>query len=169
MSPNKELFSSYPQKIVVSIRQPSLTYTLLPSYYAVHDPKPDTPSQEDAAYLFNEGTIAVFQGTPDRSEGAGANVKLGPVYALQPGGAIAVPTGLVFMRFAEGTTVEKHLEEIKQAGYEVAESLSYAPHAAWLRARSGKMADALAHLDALEKIPEVQSVEPQMLMESARR
>jgi hypothetical protein len=47
--------------------------------------------------------------------------------------------------------------------------LSYAPHTAWVRATSGRTADALGHLDALGELPGVEHVEPQMIGEAARR
>lgn len=53
--------------------------------------------------------------------------------------------------------------------YELVESLAYAPQAAWLRAPAGDIADALAGLPRLEQLPDVENVEPQMLMESVRR
>jgi hypothetical protein len=92
-----------------------------------------------------------------------------PVYGLEPSGLPAVPTGQVFIRFAEGIKAEERRQEINQAGYEIVQSLSYAPQAAWLRARSDDIADALAEISKLEQLPDVENVEPQMLKESARR
>lgn len=163
-----DTFASFPRQILVSSRPGSQTYTLMPGYYAIHGQQPGTPAP-DAAYLFNEGTIAVFKGSPDQATVAPAPDKLSPVYTLLPGGSPAVPTGLIFIRLEEGVPVGERKDKIKGAGYEVAESLAYAPNAAWLRARSGNIADALAGLKALEKLPDVESVEPQMLMESGRR
>ncbi|MGH7960233.1 MAG: hypothetical protein ACRERD_00210, partial [Candidatus Binatia bacterium] len=95
--------------------------------------------------------------------------KVGPVYALHPSGTPAVPTGQVFIRFQEGVTVEARRQEIEQAGYEIAQSIAYAPHAAWLQARSGEIAAALTGIPTLEKIAGVENVEPQMLMPKANR
>ncbi len=162
-----DVFASFPQQIPVSSRPGAGTYKLMPGYYAIHGTQPGAPNR-DAVQLFNEGSIAVFKGSPDEAKVVAPD-KLSPVYALAPGGSPAVSTGLIFLRLAEGSPVGKLKEEIKGAGYEVAESLAYAPNAAWLRARSGKIEDALAGLKALEKLPDVESVEPQMLMASARR
>ncbi|HAZ43592.1 MAG TPA: hypothetical protein DDW76_16925, partial [Cyanobacteria bacterium UBA11369] len=68
----------------------------------------------------------------------------------------------VFIRFAEKVDVESHREAIEQAGYQIAQTLSYAPHAAWVRAQSGKISDALTGISKLEAIPNVENVEPQM-------
>jgi hypothetical protein len=168
MSSPKDHFSEYPQQVPASTERPASLYVRQPGYYAVHDRRPDMPAP-GAALLLNDGAIAVFRGEPDETQAASMAGTLGPVYALQPGGPPAVPTGLVFVRFAEGVAADSHGEEIDRAGYEVAESLSYAPQAAWLRARSGRIADALAGIPALEKMPDVENVEPQMLMASARR
>ena len=163
-----DVFASFPQQIPVSSRPGAGTYKLMPGYYATHGKQPGPPAR-DAVHLFNEGAIAVFKGLPDQATVAAAPDKLSPVYALVPGGSPAVPTGLIFIRLADGIPIGKLKEEIRRAGYEVAESLAYAPNAAWLRARSGKIEDSLGGLKALEKLPDVESVEPQMLMESARR
>jgi hypothetical protein len=114
-----------------------------------------------------EDRIEIFRGEAEQQKNAPGQV--GPVYTLQPGGAPAVPTGRVFIRFKEGVPVERRLREIEQAGYEVAQRLEYAPHAAWLRARSGEIADALTRIPALEQIADVENVEPQMLMQRANR
>ena len=163
-----DVFASFPQQIPVSSKPGAGTYKLMPGYYATHGKQPE-PAVRDAVQLFNEGAIAVFKGAPDQATDAAWPDKLSPVYSLVPGGSPAVPTGLVFIRFAEGVPVDTLKKEIEGAGYEVAESLAYAPNAAWLRARSGEIEDALTGLKALEKLPQVESVEPQMLMESARR
>ena len=65
--------------------------------------------------------------------------------------------------------LEERRAEIEAAGYEMAQALDYAPHAAWVRARSGRIADALNGLRRLEAIPDVENVEPQMLTPRAAR
>lgn len=163
-----DIFASFPREISVNSRPGAKTYKLMPGYYAVHALQPGTPPP-DAAYLFNEGTIGVFKGSPNQAGVAATRDNLSPVYALLAGGSPAVPTGLIFLRLAEGAPVAEYKEAIKGAGYVVAESLAYAPNAAWLRARSDNIADALTGVKALEELPDVESVEPQMLMENARR
>ena len=116
-----------------------------------------------------EDNIEVFRVEADERKQVASPNKVGPVYALQPGGAPAVPTGRVFIRFKEGVAVKDRLQEIEQAGYEIAQSIEYAPHAAWLRARSGEIADALTNFQTLERITDVENVEPQMLMQRTKR
>lgn len=158
----KDYFSEYPQQIRVG-NQSAVLYNRQLGYYAVHYNQPGTEAL-GAVLQLNDGAIAVFQGEPDQPK----TDTLSPIYALQPDGSLAVPTGLVFIRFVEGVDVESHREAIKQAGY-VAQSLSYAPHAAWLRAQSGKILDAIVGISRLEAIPDVENVEPQMLMARVQR
>jgi hypothetical protein len=168
MSPSSDPFAGFPQQVRFGTERPSTLYARLPGFYAVHNRQPGTPAKE-AVHLYNDGAIAVYKGTPENKEGEPSAGHLSPVYGLQPSGQMAIPTGLVFIRFKEGVTVESRRKEIEQEGYEIKESLSYAPNAGWLRTRSGEIADALKNIPALEKLPGVQNVEPQMLMASARR
>ena len=168
----QDYFSEYPQQIRFGTEQSTVLYSRKPGYYAVHYKQPGTVAP-GAVLQLNDGAIAVFQGEPDESENAirlaSTTGTLGPIYTLQADGTLAVPTGLVFIRFVEGVEVESHREAIKQAGYEIAQSLSYAPHTAWLHAPSGNILDALVGISKLEAIPNVENVEPQMLMERVQR
>jgi len=166
----KDYFSEYPQQIRVGNRS-AVLYNRQLGYYAVHYNQPGTEAP-GAVLQLNDGAIAVFQGEPDqpkKGQVAATTDIISPIYALQPDGSLAVPTGLVFIRFVEGVDVESHRKAIKHAGYEVAQSLSYAPHAAWLRAQSGKILDAIVGISQLEAIPDVENVEPQMLMARIQR
>ena len=149
------------------MQNPDSLYVLLPGYYAVHNRPPGTPSP-GAVFLLNDGAIAVFQGKPETGAPASA-ANLSPVYRLHPEGPLAVPTGLVLVRFGEGVVAETRREELARAGYEIEESLAYAPQAAWVRARSGKIAAALEGIPALQALPDIEHVEPQMLMQRVRR
>ncbi len=163
----KDYFSDYPQEIRVGsdayggLRlRTAVCYTRKPGYYAVHYKQPNTVAS-GAIFQLNDGAIAVFLGEPNQSE----SDTLSPIYTIEPNNLLAVPTGLVFIRFAEGVDVESQREVINQAGYEVEQSLDYAPQAAWLRAQSGNIVDAIAGISQLEAIPNVENVELQMLME----
>lgn len=162
-----DILDKFPRQIAVSSRPGAQAYAMVPDQHAIHGQPPGKPSP-NAIHLLNEGAIAVFKGSPGKASVSDPG-KVTPVYTLGSGGSPAVPTGLVFIRLAEGAAIGDRRAEIENAGYEVAETLAYALNAAWLRARSGDIADALARLGELEKIPSVESVEPQMLMESARR
>ncbi|MEH2239001.1 hypothetical protein [Nostoc sp.] len=167
----KDYFSEYPEQIRVSsdanggLRlRTAIFYTRKPGYYAIHYNQRSSVAS-GAILQLNDGAIAVFPGEPNQSE----QRTLSPIYTLQSNGSLAVPTGLVFIRFAEGVDVESQREVINRAGYEIAQSLGYAPHAAWLRAQSGNIADAIAGIPQLEAIPKVENIEPQMLMERGLR
>jgi len=160
MSSAADILSKFPREIPVNSNRTS--YTLKPGYYAVHGK--ETSPNSNPVQLLNDGAIAIFEGTPDI-----ASDRLSPVYTLAQGGSLAVPTGLVLLRLGEHIPIAERKDAVKAAGYEVAETLSYAPNAAWLRAGNGKIADALRGIKALEKIPGVENVEPQMLMAASRR
>ncbi len=167
----KDYFSEYPEQIRVGgdtqggLRlRTAVSYTRKPGYYAIHYNQPKT-LVTGAILQLNDGKIAVFPGEPNQSEQG----TLSPIYTLQPNGSLAVPTGLVFIRFAEGVDVKSQREVINRAGYEIAQKLLYAPHTAWLRAQSGNIADAIARIPQLEAIPKVENIEPQMLMERGLR
>ncbi len=159
-----DYFSEYPEQIRVGSERTAVSYTRKSGYYAIHYNQPSTVPP-GAILQLNEGAITVFPGEPNQSEQG----KVSPIYTVQPNGSLAIPTGLVFIRFAEGVNVESQREVINRAGYEVAQSLDYAPHTAWLRAQSGNIADAIAGIPRLEAIANVENVEPQMLMERGLR
>ncbi|OYD88550.1 hypothetical protein CDG77_23105 [Nostoc sp. 'Peltigera membranacea cyanobiont' 213] len=163
-----DYFSEYPEQIRVGSDFTAVSYTRKSGYYAIHYNQPKTVAP-GAILQLNDGVTgyayAVFSGEPNPSE---PNT-LTPIYTVQPNGSLAVPTGLVFIRFAEGVDAESQRELINRAGYEITQSLNYAPHTAWLRARSGNIADAIAGIPQLEAIPKVENIEPQMLMERGLR
>ncbi|WP_414572937.1 hypothetical protein [Nostoc sp. CCY 9925] len=156
----KDYFSEYPQQIRVGSDGSAVSYTRQPGYYAIHYNQPSTVAP-GAIVQLNEGAIAIFPGEPNQSQ----KNTLSPIYTLEPNGSPAVPTGLVFIRFAKGVDVESQHEAINRSGYKVEQSLDYAPNAAWLRSQSGNIVDAIAGISRLEAIPNVENVELQMLME----
>src|SRR5262245_17450526 len=171
MASQQDSFYEYPREVQSSTQRPTTIYTRLPDYYAVHHQHPGTPSSESAITTMGEGedTIEVFLGEVGDLQRAASPGEVSPVYAIQPGGTPAVPTGRVFIRFKNNVAVEDRIGEVEQAGYEIAQRIEYAPHAAWLRASSGGIADALTDIKALENIADVENVEPQMLMQRASR
>jgi len=161
----KELFPEYPRRIRAATKQPGRYYTRLPGY-AIHNRPPGEPAP-GAEFLLEDGAIAVYrsQTVPDELHSA----SLGPIYGLEPHGPPAVPTGRVFIRFAEQVRVASRVQELLEAGYVVDQFLPYAAHAAWLLPSSAAIADALTRIPALEAIPDVENVEPQMLQPPSRR
>ena len=148
----EELLARVPHQVAASSERPELRYEIADDLIATHG-GPDGPV-----------THAVGAAGPPAGQGA-----IGPVYRRMPGGGLVVPTGRVLVRFAEGEPAEAHRAELADAGYEIEEVLSYAPHAAWLRACSGDIGDTLAQLDCLRAQPGIENVEPQMLGEVSRR
>lgn len=151
-----------PRRIAVSSGRPDLGYEIADDLIAIHG-GPEGAVAHQAA----EG-IAMVPVAEARAM-AGDGGTFGPIYRRAKGGGLVVPTGRVLVRFAEGEPAEHHRDELADAGFDIEDVLSYAPHAAWLRARSGDIADALAGLDRLAARPGVEHVEPQMLGEAARR
>ena len=88
-----------------------------------------------------------------------------PVYGSGEEGPVAVPTGRVFIRLQEGLRPNDKLADFAAAGFEIERTVSYAPHAVWLRPTEGGVARALNGIAQLEAIPDVAHVEPQMLLE----
>jgi hypothetical protein len=171
MSANKDVFAGYPTELRVGAGEKAQVYKRLPGHYAVHGARKAAGGPEPLQ-TFADGDVALFEGEPDAASGSAAAAgaeKLSPVYTLHPGGSMAVPTGQVFIRFADSVKTEDRREEIETAGYEVEQKLDYAPNAAWLRASSGNIADALNRIDELQKLKDVENVEPQMLMHAPRR
>lgn len=157
----------FPRQLAASSKPEAAIYTSVPDRFAVHRHQ-GGEKPPGAEYVFDDGKIAIFKGdTPPSAAAGDGNVSA--VYTLAQGGSLAVPSGLVFIRLADGLDVNENTEAFADAGYEVAERLAYAPNAAWLQARSGDIADALNGLEELRKLSNVESVEPQMLMESVLR
>jgi hypothetical protein len=120
--------------------------------------------------VLDAGRIAVFSGDFGRATASAESgaTEIGPVY-LSPDGVLAVPTGLVFVRFAKGTSAHARRADLERAGFEIVQVPAYAPHAAWVRARTGGIAGSLAGVVELDTIPGAQNAEPQMLMERVAR
>ncbi len=92
-----------------------------------------------------------------------------PVYSSGKGGSVSVPTGLIFVRLSPNLSMNDRARNFADAGYELAKTLSYAPNAGWLRAKSGNVASALANAANLTDVAGVEHVEPQMLTKAAQK
>lgn len=164
----KNRFSQFPRQIRASSERADLRYVRQPGCFAVHGPVPASWASA-VVLLIDDGRIAVCRGDPGDRVQDFASVTVSPVYALEPNGPPAVPTGLVLVRFGETVRVEDRRGEIERAGYTVKQILSYAPCAAWVAPSAAGIADALAGVDRLEALPDIVNVEPQMLTERVRR
>ncbi|HVF31218.1 MAG TPA: hypothetical protein VNA22_09615 [Pyrinomonadaceae bacterium] len=146
MTNPKDLFAKCPREVITRSGDRSTLFEIVDDRYAIHASGKEPDIVPDPSGTFPSGSA------------------VGPVYAVRPSGAEAIPTGLVFVRFSADVNAADRRAEIEAAGYEIAEVLSYAPEAAWLRATSGDIAEALVDLGKLEKLSGVENVEPQMLM-----
>lgn len=153
------MLSRAPAQLRHSTQQPDVAYTLADDVVAAHGDDADG----DAALSHEGGPLSIA-----RPGEAPTGATVGPVYR-KDGGGLAVPTGRALVRFAEGDCAERHHDELAAAGFELEQPLSYAPQAAWVRASSGQITDTLSGLPALERLPGVENVEPQMISEAARR
>lgn len=97
---------------------------------------------------------------------ARASGRPGPVYRRTPGGEPVVPTGRVLVRFS-GEADRAGI--LQAAGYELIETLGYAPDAVWARATEGGVVGSLSHLDRLTAAPDVVNAEPELISERAWR
>ena len=117
-------------------------------------------------FTLQRGAIVVCRDDADQRGAAPRDST--PVYALA-NGAPSVPTGRVFVRLAEGERAEARRADFERAGYALREVVSYAPHAAWLEAKDGGTAAALARVDGLLAMDGLHVVEPQMLTPSEKK
>jgi len=119
-----DYFSEYPQQIRAGTDRSAVLYQRQPGYYAVHYNEPREIAR-GAVLQLNDGAIAVFSGEPENTTRlTSSQGTIGPIYTLQTDGSLAVPTGMVFIRFAEKVDVESHREAIEQAGLPLATLLT---------------------------------------------
>ena len=98
-----------------------------------------------------------------------ATLTITPVYATDPRGPLAVPTGRIFLRFTPDIRVEAHRSGLAERGYTVVTIPSYAPHTAWVQATNDDIATSLLNIEQLNGLPGVVNVEPQLLMQRKSR
>ena len=98
-----------------------------------------------------------------------AALTITPVYATDPSGLLAVPTGRIFIRFTPDIRVEVHRRSLAEQGYTVVTIPSYAPHTAWVQATNDDIATSLLNIEQLNGLPGVVNVEPQLLMQRKSR
>jgi len=133
MNPGPQRFAVFPKTISAGTDDPQQQYRRLDTHFAVHGHEAK-PGVEPTAE-FGPERIAVYPIDHLRDlERSGSETT--PVYSLTKSGALAVPTGKVFVRLAPKLKFEDSAESFRRAGYEIDQSLSYAPNAGWLRPTS---------------------------------
>jgi hypothetical protein len=135
-----------------------------PDMHAVRQTAGDSTDDAIARIPDGKRTLAVYKGD---APAARAAAEVLPVYSAGPDGPIAVPTGRVFVRFAEGVRADERRDALTALGFEIERTMSYAKNAAWVSSADGGVAHALERLPQLESLPDVMHVEPQLLMERA--
>jgi len=163
-----DVLSAFPHTLHASTAQPKRLYRRQPELIAIHarvEPPPGWP----VVLTLEDPPVVICRGDPRALPRALLDATLTPVYALTPNGAPAVPTGLVLVRFREGIAAAGCGDVVAREGFTIHEVLPYAPSAAWVRAASGGIPASLRGIPALESLPDVVNVEPQMVKRSARR
>ncbi len=152
--------ASFPSHVRASSKTPKRVFVRRDDLYATSEARAKSLHNERRQVAHLDGMV-LLKGSPLPHEEAHA------VYA--DGAMLAVPTGKVFVRFAEGEHAVDHAQDLQRAGYEIIEVPVYAPNAAWVRARDRDPASALSHLEDLEKLPGVENVEPEFISECGLR
>jgi hypothetical protein len=167
MNEHLDLFDRYPKRLKADKDSPT-NYIRSSRHYAIRDVarsnQRDTDTLQDRGYVFR-----LQHEAPPKAGQHARSWSLIPVYELTPGHSLAVPTGLIFVRFNDPIVADKQIDELKQAGYVIADRIDYAPDAVWVRSASGDPANALQNIPDLEAIAGVITVEPQMLMKAYYR
>lgn len=161
-------FSHFPLRMRVEAQAVSRVYVRESDCFAVHGPVPPAFTAS-VLYSFDDPVINVCRGEVPALSELPFNLIVTPVYRLEPNGPQGVPSGNVFIRFRSRVSVEGRRQELEACGFSIRESLSYAPHAAWLRSQDGNIATALNGIAKLRDLNDVELVEPQMLMRRVRR
>ena len=163
-----DAFSVFPSTLPASTTQPKLLYRRQPELIAIHD-RVEPPAGWPVVLTLEDPPIVICRGDTRALPRTLLHATLTPVYALTPRGSPAVPTGLVLVRFREGIAAAACGDVVAREGFTIHDVLPYAPSAAWVKAASGGIPASLRGIPALESLPDVVDVEPQMLKRSARR
>lgn len=157
--------SEFPRTFSVDTKPQATRYVMADGFYAVRG-LANATGEPDAVFHLEEEGLTVLR---KQEEAALPERRSRPVYRVGEHGPLAVPSGRVFVRFAEGQSLDRHRAEIENAGFRTVETLSYAPQAGWVEPTSGDPADAISQFEKLGHISGIEAVEPQMLMERRAR
>ncbi|TKB76289.1 MAG: hypothetical protein E8D45_06375 [Nitrospira sp.] len=154
--------NSFPKVLRIGTAQSSLRYRKVPQRYAVHGPLPPSLNV-DIELVFEDGAITICRGRPPSPANLPAPLRVTPLYAADPHGPAAVPTGQVFIRFKPEINAESRRRMVADQGYAMVQIPSYAPHTAWVQASNGDIATSLINAERLMQLPDVEHVAPQLL------
>lgn len=143
---------------------PATRYARVAGLVAEHD-RPPGSAAAGARLVLDDGRIAVWRGAPPGGDRAW---RLGPVYGSDDG-HLAVPTGKVSVRFADGTDARSRADDLKRAGFRIESVPRFAPHTAWVSTEDDDIVRALCGVARLATLRDVVHVEPQLLLPRAAR
>ena len=164
----KALFSDYPKKFKASTQHAESHYILQEGLFAIHGEVPLACKGAIVATI-EEGKTIICKGNPDELPASINRNVFTPVYALETNGPLAVPTGLILIRYADNVIAASQKNAIQRIGYIIDQELPYAPQALWLKSANNDTAFAINNVSRLEALTDVANVEVQVLMKSARR
>jgi len=150
-----------PRHLRASSQSRDLVYELADDLVALHR-QPDKAERPIADAVAELREAVIVRRKPGKATDLG---RTGPVYYAGDPGTLAVPTGRLFVRLKSGLRAVSKKTAFARAGYEIVETPSYAPNAAWLAPAGGTIADALANIEQVERIPGVVNVEPELLQQ----
>ena len=161
-------FAGYPDKLRHSTQNPKIVYVRANDLYALRGPAGSRELPLATLNAESGEAIRVYRGTT-RATSARALSETPPLPVYSQGAeAYAIPTGRVLVRFADSIKAESRADDLKKLGYRIAQTLVYAPNAAWLESESG-MTDALRNIERVERLEGVENVEPQFLSPRAAK
>ena len=158
-------FPEYPELIKYNSSTPNRIYARVPDEVFIVGHVPPGVSVV-TRIRGSEGEFSVCRDHDGTLASKLGSSKIGPIYAIEPNGPPAVPTGLIFVRFEGEFRPKFWRKRLAEAGYKVVREL---PGVICVGAISGHVPDALQGIARLESLPDVANVEPQMLMERVRR
>ena len=116
MSEQKRSLVDFPKKLKRSTQTPDLGYLRATDFYAVRGTP--APAERDMPVLTvkadNGEPIHVYRGVPKQTRALSGSPSVMPVYSLPSAENIVVPTGRVFVRFADSIKVETKAEESRR-------------------------------------------------------
>lgn len=160
--------TAFPRTLRASTAEPKAVYRRVPELIAIHE-RTAPPAGWEVVLTLEDPPIVVCRGDAAALPLALLHSTVTPVYALERRGAPAVPTGLVLVRFRDGIPATACDEALSRQGYTIHDVLPYAPNAAWVKAVTGGIPASLRGIPALESLPDVVNVEPQMARRSVPR